>query len=121
MPPWLRHPRATLAVTAVVAVGGLLLAFRLDFCGSTARLVDGDSSAARATADLHREFGGEPITIHVTGKLTGMLLTRDLATLLGLEGCLGGNMPRRAKPLTPCAPSSRAASRSRPSTGRAPS
>jgi hypothetical protein len=90
-----------LAIVAALAAIGLGLAFLLDFSGSTGKLADRDDGAARATADLHQDFGDEPITIRVRGKLTGMLLTRDLATMLGLEGCLGGNIPRRAKPPDP--------------------
>ncbi len=97
----LRRGRLVLAVVGALAVIGLGLAFLLDFSGSTGKLIDGDDGSARATADLHQDFGDEPITIRVHGKLTGMLLTRDLATMLGLEGCLGGNIPRRAKPVDP--------------------
>ena len=92
----LRRGRLVLAVVGALAVIGLGLAFLLDFSGSTGKLIDGDDGSARATADLHQDFGDEPITIRVHGKLTGMLLTRDLATMVGLEGCLGGNIPRRA-------------------------
>ena len=97
----LRHARLVLAVVAALAVIGLGLAFLIDFSGSTGKLIDSDNETAQATSDLHRDFGDEPITIRVHGKLTGMLLTRDLATMLGLEGCLGGNIPRRAKPIDP--------------------
>src|SRR4051812_21135723 len=97
----LGRARLTLAVLAALAAIGLGLAFLLDFSGSAAKFIDGDNSAAQATTDLHKDFGDEPITIRVHGKLTGMLLTRDLATMLGLEGCIGGNIPRRAKPLDP--------------------
>ena len=83
---------------------------------------DGGGEAAAATEELRSKFGGDPIVVLVRGRLTGMLLTEDVARMLSLEGCISGNLPRDAKPAAPvCAETSRSASPSRWSTGPAPS
>ena len=95
--------RAPLVVGVVVALSllGALLALRLDPSASPSTFVDRDSEVAQATDDLHRKFGDEPIVILARGKLTGMLLTQDVAKLLNLEGCLSGNQPRGARTAAP--------------------
>ncbi len=62
---------------------------------------DGGGEAAAATEDLRSKFGGDPIVVLVRGRLTGMLLTEDVARMLSLEGCISGNVPRDAKPAAP--------------------
>ena len=73
--------RAPLVVGIVVGLSLLaaLLALRLDPSASPSTFVDRDGDVARATDDLHRKFGDEPIVILVRGQLTGMLLTQDVA------------------------------------------
>ena len=73
--------RAPLVVAGVVvlSIAAALVALRLDPSASVSTFVAKDSGAARATDDLHRKFGDEPIVILVRGKLMGMLLTRDVA------------------------------------------
>ena len=50
-----------------------------------------------ATADLHRDFGDEPIMIRVRGKLTGMLLTHDVADDAGPRRVPGRQHAARAR------------------------
>src|SRR5262245_22105799 len=96
-----RRAPLVVAVVVVLSLAGALVALRLDPSASVATFVDKDTSASRATDDLHRKFGDEPIVVLVRGKLTGMLLTRDVARLLSLEGCLSGNQPRGAESPAP--------------------
>jgi hydrophobe/amphiphile efflux-3 (HAE3) family protein len=95
--------RAPLVVAVVVGLSlvAALLALRLDSSASISTFVDRDGKAAAATDDLHRKFGDEPIVILVRGKLTGLLLTQDLGRMLGLEGCISGNQPPKAKAPAP--------------------
>jgi uncharacterized protein len=97
----LRRAVAVVGAVAALALIGLLLASRLDPSASGSTLADRGTSASKATDELDRKFGGEPITVLVRGKLTGMLLTQDLGRLLGLEGCISGNAPPGAKPPAP--------------------
>jgi uncharacterized protein len=93
----LRRAAAVVAATGALALIGLLLALRLDPSASLSTLVDSEKSSSKATAKLHEKFGDEPIVVLVRGRLTGLLLTQDVARLLGLEGCISGNAPPRAK------------------------
>ena len=96
-----RRAPLVVAVVVVLSLLAALLALRLDPSASPSTFVDRDGPAARATDDLHRKFGDEPIVILVRGKLTGLLLTRDVGKMLALEGCISGNQPRDAKAPAP--------------------
>src|SRR6266545_2376761 len=92
-----RHAVRVVAGAAVLALAGLVLALGLSPSAAPGKLADGDNAPSRATADLHRAFGGEPVVILVRGRLSRMLLTEDVQQLLGLEGCISGNLPASAK------------------------
>src|SRR5437773_835054 len=83
--------RRAWVLVAAVAIGAAfaLLALRLDATSGDGALVEGDSSAAKATQRFHRQFGDEPITVLIRGRrhtpacgrachLTDLLLTQDL-------------------------------------------
>ena len=94
--------RATLvvAVATLLSIAGVVLALMLD-PGTDASASGDGGEAAAATKDLRSRFGGDPIVVLVRGRLTGMLLTEDVARMLSLEGCISGNVPRDAKPAAP--------------------
>src|ERR1700754_1956691 len=93
-----RHPaRVLIAVVLVVVVGGVL-AVRLPVSASTGSLVGSGSSAGRATAVAHARFGDDAVYVLVRGDLPRLVLTSDLNRLLGLEGCLSGNVPAGVTP-----------------------
>jgi hydrophobe/amphiphile efflux-3 (HAE3) family protein len=92
-----RRARLVVGTVVVLSLLAALLALRLDPSASPSTFVDRDGPTARATDDLHRKFGDEPIVVLVRGRLTGMLLTQDVGRMLALEGCLAGNRPRGAK------------------------
>jgi uncharacterized protein len=92
-----RRAPLVVAVVVVLSLLAALLALRLDPSASPSTFVDRDGAAAKATDDLHRKFGDEPIVILVRGPLTGMLLTQDVGRMLSLEGCISGNQPRAAR------------------------
>jgi predicted RND superfamily exporter protein len=105
--------RATLVVAAatLLALAGFALALTLDPGRASSAAGDGGGDSAAATRDLREKFGGDPVVVLVRGRLTGMLLTEDVARMLSLEGCISGNVPRGARP---AAPVCREFARSRP-------
>jgi hydrophobe/amphiphile efflux-3 (HAE3) family protein len=90
-----RRPLAVLALTAVLALGGGALALRLEPSVATDTLVDSGSDSFRATERFKRDFGDEAVLVLVRGELSRTILTQDLQRVLGLEGCLSGNVPER--------------------------
>src|SRR5215212_9173150 len=88
-----RHPVPVLAVTAVLALGGAVLALRLDTSAATSTLVNRGSDTYRDTERFKRDFGGEAILVLVRGDVQKTVLTSDLGRLIRLEGCLSGNVP----------------------------
>ena len=93
-----RRPGLVVALTAVLAVAGLALALRLQPDAGVDTVVGTDSPAYEATQTLRERFGDDPIIVLVRGDLRKLLLTQDLERLLGLEGCIAGNIPRGATP-----------------------
>ena len=95
--------RATLvvAVATLLSIAGVVLALMLDPGTDASAAGDGGGEAAAATEELRGRFGGDPIVVLIRGRLTGMLLTEDVARMLSLEGCISGNVPRDAKPAAP--------------------
>jgi hydrophobe/amphiphile efflux-3 (HAE3) family protein len=102
-----RRPALVLALTAVLATAGLALALRLQPDAGVGTLVGRDSPAYTATETLRERFGDDAIIVLVRGDLRGLLLSQDLERLLGLEGCIAGNVPRGGTPVggaqSPCA------------------
>ena len=47
----------------------------------------------RATQRFYRSFGEEPVEVLVKGDLQQLVLSSDIDRLVGLEGCLSGNVP----------------------------
>ncbi len=88
-----RRPVPVLALTLVLALGGAALALRLEPSAATDTLVSRSSDSFRATESFRRDFGDDAVVVLVKGDLTKTVLTPDLLRVLGLEGCLGGNIP----------------------------
>lgn len=106
------RPAPVLLVVAALAFGGVLLALGLRPSTGIDTLAGRASEAARATEELHRRFGDDAVTILVGERVADLVLTADLGRLIRLEGCLGGNVPRGARPYggsrSPCAALARA-------------
>lgn len=84
-----------LALTA----GAVALAAATLRPSSSADTLIGRSTATwQATDRFHERFGDDAIYVLVREDLRKLLLTRDLETVLGLEGCLAGNPPAGAQP-----------------------
>jgi hydrophobe/amphiphile efflux-3 (HAE3) family protein len=99
-----RHAKAVLAVALGLALAAGVAATQLPTDAGTDTLVDTDTAAYRATQDVRREFGEEPVVVLAEGDLQRLVLTANLGRLLRLEGCLSGNVPEGVEPIPgPCA------------------
>jgi predicted RND superfamily exporter protein len=99
-----RQAKAILVVTVVLAVGAGVVATQLPTDAATSTLVDSDSASYRATQEVRRGFGEEPVVVLAEGDLQRLVLTPNLGRLLRLEGCLSGKVPKGAEPIPgPCA------------------
>ncbi len=85
-----------LAIALVLALGAMLLALRLHPTAATSTFVSSSSSSYQATQRFYRNFGEEPIAVLVKGDLQQLVLSSDIDRLVGLEGCLSGNVPTQA-------------------------
>ena len=88
-----RRPLVVLGITAVLALGGAVLALRLEPSAATETLVDRGSESFQETERFKRDFGDEAVLVLVRGKLDRTILSSDLNRLIRLEGCLSGNVP----------------------------
>jgi hydrophobe/amphiphile efflux-3 (HAE3) family protein len=88
-----RRPWLTLAVAATLALAGATLALGLSPSANTSTFVSSSDSQYRATQRYYRSFGEEPVSVVVRGSLQQLLLSSDIDRLVGLEGCLSGNVP----------------------------
>ncbi len=93
-----RRPRPVLAVALVLGLAGAALALGLKPTAATDSFVGRSSSSYRATQSFYRSFGEEPVEVLVKGNLQQLVLSSDIERLLGLEGCLSGNVPAAALP-----------------------
>jgi uncharacterized protein len=99
-----RHARAVLAVSALLAVAAGIAATQLPTDAATDTLVDSDTASYQATQQVRRDFGEEPVVILAEGDLQRLVLTSNLGRLLRLEGCLSGKAPKGVEPIPgPCA------------------
>jgi hydrophobe/amphiphile efflux-3 (HAE3) family protein len=96
--------RPLLAVTLVVAIGAAIGAAQIPTDAGVGTLADSDSATYRATEEVRRDFGEEPVVVLVKGELPKLLLGQNIFKLLRLEGCLSGKVPKGAQPIPgPCA------------------
>ena len=93
-----RRPALVLALTVVLALAGLACATQLKPDAGIDTLVGTDGESYAATATYRERFGDDPIIVLVRGSLNKLLLSQDLERVLGLEGCMAGNLPAGAAP-----------------------
>ncbi|MEA2193592.1 MAG: uncharacterized protein QOG42_26 [Solirubrobacteraceae bacterium] len=87
-----------LALTVALALAGLACATRLKPDAGIDTLVGTHGRSYAATATYRERFGDDPIIVLVRGSLSKLLLSQDLERLLGLEGCMAGNIPAGSIP-----------------------
>ncbi len=90
------RPLLTLALVGVLGLGGAALALGLTPSAATNTFVSSSSQQYRATQRFYDSFGEEPVEVLVKGNLQQLLLSSDIDKLVGLEGCLSGNVPASA-------------------------
>src|SRR4051794_3249371 len=93
-----RRPVAVLAITTVLVLAGAALALRLTPSAGTNTLVGRGTAEFKATDRYHQQFGDDAVIVLVRGPLTKLVLTSDIERVLGLEGCIGGNVPSGVTP-----------------------
>ena len=102
-----RRPRAVVIVTVVITLAAALLALRLEPSTGADTLVGSGSDSYEATQRYYDRFGDDAVIVLVKEKVSDLVLTSDLARVLGLEGCISGNLPQgvtpRGGPGGPCA------------------
>ena len=91
-----RRPRLVIAIAVVLALGGAALALRLHPTAATSTFVSSSSPEYKATQRFYENFGEEPVAVLVKGNLQQLVLGSDIDRLVGLEGCLSGNVPVNA-------------------------
>ena len=84
------------AAIAVVLGWARCFALRLNPTAATNTFVSSSSPEYRATQKFYENFGEEPIEVLVKGDLQQLVLSSDVDRLVGLEGCLSGNVPASA-------------------------
>jgi hydrophobe/amphiphile efflux-3 (HAE3) family protein len=95
------RPLPVLVACAALALIGAALAAGLHPSTGTDTLVGAGSGAGRATTELHERFGDDAVVVLIRERLPDLVDTADLGRLIKLEGCLGGKVPRGAKPYGP--------------------
>jgi hydrophobe/amphiphile efflux-3 (HAE3) family protein len=108
-----RRPRLVLALAIALAAAGAAGALSLRPSAAANTFVSSSSRDYRATQRFYQSFGEEPVEVLVRGSLQQLVLSSDIERLLGLEGCLSGNLPASALPAEggvhgPCAQIARA-------------
>jgi uncharacterized protein len=91
-----RRPRLVVALAIALGLGATALALRLHPSAAASTLVSSSSRDYRQTQRFYERFGEEPVEVFVKGDLQQLVLSSDLERLLGLEGCLSGNVPSGA-------------------------
>jgi predicted RND superfamily exporter protein len=81
------------AIAIVLGLGGAAFALRLRPTAATDTFVSSSSPEYKATQSFYESFGEEPIEVLVKGDLQQLVLSSDIDRLVGLEGCLSGNVP----------------------------
>lgn len=93
-----RRPALVVASVLVLAAAGAGLALRLEPKADTDTLIGSSTPGYAATERLHSRFGDDAVYVVVREPVTQVVLTRDIVQVLGLEGCLAGNVPAGVRP-----------------------
>jgi hypothetical protein len=94
-----RRPLIVAVVVLALSIGAAAFAAATLRPSSNADTLVGRSSQVwQATERYHERFGDDAVYVLVREDLQKLLLTSDLESVLGLEGCLAGNVPSGATP-----------------------
>src|SRR4051812_17325119 len=93
-----RRPAAVLGATLVLVLAGTVLALQLTPSAATDTLVGRGTPEYQATQRYHERFGDDAVILLIKGSLPDVVLTQDIERVLGLEGCISGNVPDGVTP-----------------------
>lgn len=93
-----RRPLVVAATVLLLAAVGAGLALGLETRADTETLVGRSTPGYAATRDLQQRFGDDAVYVVVREPVANVVLTQDLNQVLGLEGCLSGNVPAGRRP-----------------------
>ncbi len=91
-----RKPLLTILILGALGIGCAVAALGLRPTAATQTLVGSSSSTYKETQRFYARFGEEPVEVLVKGDLRKLVLSSDIDRLVGLEGCLSGNLPTAA-------------------------
>ncbi len=91
-----RKPVLVIVLATVLGLVGAAFALKLSPTAATNTFVSSSSPEYKATQKFYKNFGEEPIEVLVKGNLQQLVLSSDVDRLVGLEGCLSGNVPKQA-------------------------
>jgi hydrophobe/amphiphile efflux-3 (HAE3) family protein len=91
-----RKPLLTVALLGALGLACGVVALSLRPTAATDTLVGRSSSTYKDTQRFYSRFGEEPVEVLVKGDLRKLVLSPDIDRLVGLEGCLSGNVPSSA-------------------------
>jgi len=94
-----RRPLLTIALVAVLGLGGGVLALGLRPSAATDTFVSASSASYRATVQEQRQFGSDAVAVLVRAPLTELLKPAQLTALTELEACLAGQYVTRSASL----------------------
>ena len=102
-----RRPLAVGGLVLALAVAGSIAASGLQPTSSDDTYVSRSSPTFKASQAYHQRFGEDAVYVLISEPVSQLVLTSDLARIIGLEGCLSGVAPRgmapRGGPDGPCA------------------
>src|ERR1700694_4670389 len=87
-----RRPAVAVIVVVALALGGGVLALRLQPSAGADTFVSRSSPTFKADRQDHRYFGQDAVIVLVREPLTDLVQTTDLAQLSALEACLSGHV-----------------------------
>lgn len=92
-----RRPVAVGLAVTLLALAGAVFALRLEPTTAEDTLVGRSSPSYEATQRAQERFGSDAVIVLVRGSVAKLVLTQDIDTMVGLEGCLAGNIPATAQ------------------------
>ncbi|WP_354701203.1 hypothetical protein DSM112329_01510 [Paraconexibacter sp. AEG42_29] len=91
------RPRQVAGIVMVLALAGTVAALGLRPTSADDTFISRSSPIFKASQAYHERFGEDAVYVLIREKVSDLALTNDLQVVIGLEGCLAGNAPAKAK------------------------
>ncbi|MFT4048736.1 MAG: MMPL family transporter [Solirubrobacterales bacterium] len=92
----LKKPPLVIAAVGLLALIAAVLAIGLKADTGIESITGKRSDTYKASQVWAKNFGGDPIIVVAKGSVAKMMLSTDVASMLGLEGCLSGKGTQKA-------------------------